>query len=585
MRKIKIISLLFTLLFTGNILFAQSIDEGKRFLYYERYNSAKDVFNRLLTANPNNVDAAYWLGQTYLASDDSVSAKALYQKTLGANPNSPLMLVAMGQLALMDRQAGDARNRFETALSLTKGKDYNILNAIARANVEARYGDATYAIEKIKAIPENKRTAEMWTTLGDAYRKLTDGANAVTAYQSALNVDPNYAKASFMTGRIYQTQGVSQEQYYMRYYNDAMAKDAKYAPLYSWLSVYYYNRDINKAREYLDKYIANADPDSKNCYYQASFLYASKQYQQAITKSNECIAAGGQNAYPNLYGLKAFAYEKIGDSANAKTFFETYFQKQKPENLLSGDYATYGRVLLKFPGNEAQAATYIQKAITLDTLEENKIEFVTSVANNYLAAKNYTEAGNWYRRLLAIKKNPTKTDLYNAGINYYRAENRPSLLTADTLFTLYQQKYPDDVLGYYYGAIVKANLDSSSALGLAAPDYQKLIEVAAKLPDTARGKQLQITGLRYFVNYNYKIKKDVPATLDVLEKILLLDPNDETALANQKALKGVKVKVEDDKVKTKTPTTKEKIEDGKTKTKTEGTKEKTTSTKTKVKDK
>ena len=216
-----------------------------------------------------------------------------------------------------------------TAISLTKGKDYNILNAIARANVDARLGSAPYAIEKIKLIPENKRTAEIWSTLGDAYRKMTDGANAQLSYQSALVADPNYAKASFMIGRIYQTQGFSQEQYYMKYYNEAISKDPKFAPVDYWLYDYYYQRDVNKSREYLDKYIAVADADSKNCYYQASILYAGKQYQQSISKSNECITAGGQNAYLKLYGLKAFAYEKLGDSANAKTFFETYFQKQR----------------------------------------------------------------------------------------------------------------------------------------------------------------------------------------------------------------------------------------------------------------
>ena len=78
MRKIKIISFLLSFLISANILFAQSIDEGKRFLYYERYNSAKDVFNKLVNANPNNIDAAYWLGQTYLGEEDSISSKALY---------------------------------------------------------------------------------------------------------------------------------------------------------------------------------------------------------------------------------------------------------------------------------------------------------------------------------------------------------------------------------------------------------------------------------------------------------------------------------------------------------------------------
>ncbi|MEJ7672474.1 MAG: hypothetical protein WKF59_07145 [Chitinophagaceae bacterium] len=195
--------------------------------------------------------------------------------------------------------------------------------------------------------------------------------------------------------------------------------------------------------------------------------------------------------------------------------------------------------MLKFPGNEAKASEYIQKAITLDTLEENKIEYITSVANSYLASQNFYEAGNWYTKLLSVKKNPTKTDLYNAGYNYYKGANYKS---ADSLFTIYQQKYNDDVLGYYYGAIVKANIDSSSTLGLALPDYQKLIEVASKLPDTARGKQLQITGLKYMVNYNYNVKKDKAATLAVIERILALDPNDETAKANKAALNAAPVR-------------------------------------------
>jgi tetratricopeptide (TPR) repeat protein len=569
MRKIKITSLLFTLLFAGK-LFAQSIDEGKRFLYYDRFNSAKDQFTRLLNANPNNTDAAYWLGQAYLGQDDVNSAKALYQKTIGANPNAPLILVGMGEIALLENNTADARNRFETAISLTKGKDYNVLNAIARANVDAKAGDATYAIQKIQAIPENKRTAEYWTTLGDAYRKMTDGSNAQVAYQNALGVDPNYARASFMIGRIYQTQGVAQEQYYMRYYNEAMTKDPKFAPVYGWLQEYYYYRDVNKAREYLDKYIATSDPDTKNCYYQASFLYASSKFQESINKANECIASGGQNAYLKLYGLKAFAYEKLGDSANAKTFFETYFQKQKPENLESGDYETYARVLLKFPGNEALASSYIEKAVAMDTLEADKVALITNVANSYIAAKNYNEAGKWYNRLVAVKKNPTKTDLYNAGYNFYRAGtagNFASFSSADSVFKMYQQKYPDDVIGWYYGAIVNANIDSSSTQGLALPYYQKLIEVAKTLPDTVRGKQLQITGYKYLVNYNYNIKKDIPATLAVVETILTLDPNDATALANQKALKGIKVKVDDDKTKVKTDSSKEKTTPSKTKVK------------------
>ena len=264
MQKIKITSLLLSFHFTGNILFAQSIDEGKRFLYYERYNSAKDVFNKLVNANPNNIDAVYWLGQTYLGMEDTASAKALYQKTLQANPNAPLLMVGVGEIELLENKTNDARNRFETAISLTKGKDANVLNAIGRANIDAKAGDALYAIEKLKmAADRDKKNPDIMVNLGDAYRKITDGANAQISYQNALAINPKNARASFMIGRIYQTQGFAQEQYYMKYYNDAIAEDPNFAPVYYWLYDYYYRRDVNKSRDYLNKYIAVADPDSK----------------------------------------------------------------------------------------------------------------------------------------------------------------------------------------------------------------------------------------------------------------------------------------------------------------------------------
>ena len=203
MRTIKIISLFFVFFVSGK-LFAQSVDDGKKFLYYERYNSAKDVFTKLTNANPNNVDAVYWLGQTYIGMADTTSAESLYQKALQANPNSPLLLAGMGEIALLRNNTNDARNRFETAISLSKAKDNNVLNAIGRANVEAKNGDAAYAIEKLKLIPENKRTAEMWVTLGDAYRKMTDGANAQHVLSKCID-----RRSQLCRGQLYDRKNLS----------------------------------------------------------------------------------------------------------------------------------------------------------------------------------------------------------------------------------------------------------------------------------------------------------------------------------------------------------------------------------------
>jgi TolA-binding protein len=59
---------------------AQSIQEGVNNFYAERYGSAKSIFDKLLASNPNNIEATYWLGQTYLAQENVIGAKILYEK-------------------------------------------------------------------------------------------------------------------------------------------------------------------------------------------------------------------------------------------------------------------------------------------------------------------------------------------------------------------------------------------------------------------------------------------------------------------------------------------------------------------------
>jgi hypothetical protein len=56
-----------------------------------------------------------------------------------------------------------------------------------------------------------------------------------------------------------------------------------------------------------------------------------------------------------------------------------------------GDYSTYAAVLLKFPGNDTLAGTYIDKAVALDTLETNKVNYLKGMAASYEAQKKYKD--------------------------------------------------------------------------------------------------------------------------------------------------------------------------------------------------
>ena len=539
MKKIGLIA---SLVLMGSALFAQDIKEGKQFLNYERYESAEGVFQKLLTANPNNTEAAYWLGQTYLYPNrepiDTAEAKALYQKTLQANPNDALMMIGVGQIELMEGNKTDARNRFETAINNTKKRDLpDILYAVGRANIDPKNGDILYGIEKLKQAAErDKKNPDIYNEIGYGYWKLHDGGNATKNYQTALTLDPSDARASFMIGRIFETQGYGQESVYMRYYQDAMREDANFAPVYYWLYTYYYQRDVNKAAEYLNKYVAVADNDSKNCYAKASLFYVSKKYTETITQADACITAAGQKTFPNLYGLKAYAYDKMGDSLKAKESFEKFFSVVNPDNIGPTDYATYGKVLLKFPGSEAEGMSYIEKAINMDTVLTSKVKTITDIAKSFASQNNFAQAGKWYGKVLQVDSSYGKTDLFYAGYNDYRGGNYK---TADSVFQIYQKKFPSDVYGWYLGARSKEGMDTTYELGLAKPFYEKVIAISDTTTDKASIKSFIVPAYRYMVAYFYNIKNQVDSATIFNNKILEIDPADATALKTKDALEAV----------------------------------------------
>lgn len=536
MNNKKSIVLFLTGWLLSSAMFAQSIEQGRKFLTFERYKSAKAVFEKLVAANANDADANYWLGQTLIADEDNrdiASAKALYQKAAMANNSNPLLLAGLGHIELLEGKVQDAKNRFETAISLSQGKNAAVLNAIGIANVDAKEGDAQYAVEKLTAATTLKKMndPEVFINLGNAYKKLGDGGSAQKSYEAALVLNPSYAAASYRIGKIYQTQGANQEEIYMKYFNDAIAKDATFGPVYENLYVLYYKTNVTKSSEYLDQYLANADEGPKNCYLVASMKFARGLFAETITKADECIAAGGNNPYPNLFGLKAYAANKLNDSVNAKAYFELYFAKQIPAKIGPGDYETYANVLLKFPGNETVAAGYIDQAVNADSTEKGKVILLKKMATYFETQKKYVDAAIWHNKVISVKKDPKNTDYYNAGYNYYRSGDYQ---TAVNVFDTYSQKFPEDIYSFYWKAKASWAIDTSLTLGLANSSFEKTIELGLK--DSVKFKNQLLASYKYFIVYNAVFKKDKATALSFCDKVLAIDPTEAETISNKEIL-------------------------------------------------
>jgi tetratricopeptide (TPR) repeat protein len=287
---------------------------------------------------------------------------------------------------------------------------------------------------------------------------------------------------------------------------------------------------VGRSAEYLDKWLANSDDDPKACFYRASMKYAQGMFNEALTKADECIKAGGTSPYPNLFGLKALAYNRLNDSINARSNYEEYFKRQDPDKVGAGDYSSYAAILLKFPGNEALAGSYVQKAVALDTIEANKVAYLKSLAQAYDNQKKVREAGYWYSKVLDVKKNYSNVDIYNAGYGYFRAGVYD---TAAMMFKKYTEKYPEDIFGYYMVAKAYSGMDSTGEKGLAVPSYEKAIAIGEAAADKEKVKNQLIGSYKFFIEYYYNVKKDQATALTYVEKALALDPSDAQLISNK----------------------------------------------------
>lgn len=454
----KTVSLMFTAMLAAQCLMAQ-IPAGIKFLNYEKNKSAKEAFQKAYDANPKDPQAIYWLGQAMLATDggdptpEQIQAtKALYQKGLQEVGSDAWLLVGMGHIGILEKEDINAvKQKFEqaiTATTETKGKNKGkpnpaILNAIGRANAEVSSdkGDHSYAIEKLKqAAAIDLTDPDILINMGINYLKLggENGGDAVKAYQEALTRDPKNARAFFRIGKIYQSQ--NNKELFEQNFNSAIEADPSFPPVYFTYYDYYATRDVNRAKEYLDKYIANADKDPVLDLVMADYLFRSGKNAESLAKVKELEAAVGSKVLPKLDILYALNFDRTGDSVQAKEALTKYFANAPVQKIAPGDYELAVKVFSKFPGSETQAVGYLERAMSVDTSKVNKLAYMGQAADLFGKAKMYDKQIDWLQRQAAMKGGTmSEFDYYRLTNTAFTAKNYP--LTIE-LSKKYMNDYP-----------------------------------------------------------------------------------------------------------------------------------------------
>jgi tetratricopeptide (TPR) repeat protein len=535
MTKIKI-GIVAVILLMSNLVFAQTVQDGRKMIDYQRYTSAIDMLEKAAAANPASADASYWLGQAYIEAKKVDKAKEVYRKALEANGSNALALVGMGHVELLEGKKNEARQRFETAISLTKAKDASVLVAIGKANAD-KTGDPDYGIAKITQATQMKgfKDGYAYIYMGDAYRTKNDGGGAVRSYQTALTVDPGNgtknAVASHKIGKVYLTQGKEQEETFVKHFNDAIAADPKFAPAYYDLYVWFFFRDVNRSKNYFAQYKPLADPGPALDYEEASLSFASGAYKEAVDKASALLTQYGENADARLYRLRGYSSWKLGDSANAIKDFETFFAKATEDQIVPDNWLVAAELAAKFPERQANFDRYVRAAIATDTSAKGKVEIAKKAVDIFKKAQNQEKVAEWALTAMSLNPTPSKVDIYNAGFENFKAGN---YMRADSVFDVYKEKYPDEVYGYYWSFRSLSVVDSTMEQGLAIADATKFIEVAEV--DKVKNKSTLVTAYGYMAGYNANVKKDFAAAITFLDKIIQIDPANADAIRNKEIL-------------------------------------------------
>ena len=520
----KFLLLLMACVVMHSAMFAQYA-EGIRLLNYEKNKSARETFQKLVDASPQDPQAIYWLGQALLATDGGepskeqiASTKALYQKGLGSIGSDPWLVTGMGHIELLERgDINSAKQKFEQAITAsteTKGKSKGkanpaILNAIGRANakVGSGLGDNLYAIDKLNQAGQLDLTnADIYINKAVNYLKMggENGGEAVKAYQEAVTRDPKSALAYYKIGKVSQSQ--NNTEMFEQNFDNAITADPTCPLPYFAYYLYYANKDVNKAKDYLDKYVANSDKDPKTDYFVADYLFRAGKNDESLAKIQELEKSAGGNEIPRLSILSAYNYDRKGDSVQAKAYLEKFFANAPADKIEPTDYELAVKILTKFPGSEAQAATYLEKAIATDTARINKLNYMQQGADMYAKAKNPAEQLNWMKRMVELKGTTTEGEYYRISAAALSAKDYPQ--TMDWA-KKYMAAYPDKPQPYtfYRKAAIASDPDTTSGKGVELLQY---IDSIYSLNKDKYKKELFLNEyytILYYINKQNALKK------------------------------------------------------------------------------
>lgn len=555
MKTFKIFGLL--LLATVSVGHAQDINQAKKAIDAEKYEEAKTILKSILQVKPSNGMASFLLGNVYLNQSVKDSAAISFGKGLAATEAARFNNIGLGQLDLDRNDTIAANAKFILATKDMRKKDFEEYVYVARAYMNAEKPNYKAAVAVLKrALVNNPMDAQVQLALGDAYYGLSNQNDAYKAYRDAFSADNTLLRAKMQLGVL--LKGAKSYDEASKAYNEVIAINANYGPVYRELAETYYKIARNKpskaaenfkiAIDYYQKYMDLTDYSIHSRMRRADFLILAKEYKALEEEANKMIELDKVN--PRIFRYLGYAAFENGNVDKAIQSLET-FTSNPASKIIAKDFQVLGLAKIK-KGTSADGLTIdpvafeaglvsIKKSIEMEPLA---VEDLNEVGKKMFGQKLYKEAAAIFELGAANAESKSYLDdnLY-LGLSLYYANNKKDvkpeiagLQKADAAFDKVLVASPS----YYEAYIFKARTNSLMENDENTIKFYEayVAAVTAKgAEETAKPAVIKKIAESYNTIGATYANTDKVKAVEYFNKTLVIDPTNAYALSSIKQLK------------------------------------------------
>ncbi|MBF4465833.1 tetratricopeptide repeat protein [Flavobacterium sp. LC2016-12] len=555
MNKFKIFSL--ALVASASVAKAQDINQAKKAIDAEQFEKAKSLLKSIIKAKPSDGEANFVLGNVYLNQAIVDSAKIYYLNGLEAADKKNLNYIGLGQLDLDAKNAASAQANFGLATKDMKRKDVNEFIYIGRAYMNSTNPDYTNAVASLKkALLLEPQNATALLAIGDAYYGANNQNDAYKAYRDAFTADPTLLRAKMQLGVL--LKGAKSYDEAIKSFNEVIAVDANYGPVYRELAETYYKwarnkpstRQVNyqKAIQNYEKYLSLTDYSMNSRMRHADFLILVEDYKALEKEANKMIELDKVN--PRIYRYLGYSAYENGNYDVAIKSLEDYM-KVPSNKVIAKDNLYLGFAKIK-KGTDAAGVVdpaafeaglaEIKKAVAVEPLA---VEDLGDFGKELFGKKQYNQAASIYELSTSNteQKNYLNDNVYYGISLYYANANKEktamdaaALAKADAAFDRVLVASPTYDEAYLYKGRINNLLEKDD---LIIKNYQEYINKT-----TAKGAEelaKPATVKKIVESYNSigaaYANTDKAKAIENFNKSLVLDPTNAYATQSVKALK------------------------------------------------